>query len=213
MIMSELPIKEKILLSANNLFSQRGIREVTIDDVCKDISISKKTFYQFFSQKEDLVDAIIFFKLQQKVSALKNILNQNNTIEALISVIKKISKMSACHSDKIIMRDVKKYYPDTLKKHLEQRSEVIRKIAITYFQKGKEEGYFNQAIDIEAIILLFSLLHKSIVKYLDDGVQTKEKQISGKRLSDTFLFIVQSSILSEKGRLEFNKLNINNIDK
>lgn len=57
-IMAELT-KETIMMTANGLFSKDGVREVSIDDICRKLCISKKTFYQYYAQKEDLVADVV----------------------------------------------------------------------------------------------------------------------------------------------------------
>ena len=43
---------KEILVIADKLFRQHGIRSVSIDDICREMSISKKTFYTFFKQRK-----------------------------------------------------------------------------------------------------------------------------------------------------------------
>ena len=76
-------IKEKILSTAYALFRQRGVRDVTIDDICRSLSMSKKTFYQYYSQKEDLVAAAVDVHLEEKRRYFENILRGRNPVEVL----------------------------------------------------------------------------------------------------------------------------------
>ena len=67
--------KDEILNAADALFNKSGIRATTIDDVCRAVGISKKTFYQFYLNKEDLVASVSKYHLDQKFAQFKEILD------------------------------------------------------------------------------------------------------------------------------------------
>ena len=54
-----MPNKERILLKAEELFLQYGIRSVSMDDIANNLGMSKKTLYQYFADKDELVDAVV----------------------------------------------------------------------------------------------------------------------------------------------------------
>ena len=51
--------KERILIKAEELFMQYGIRSVSMDDISNNLGMSKKTLYQYFADKDELVDAVV----------------------------------------------------------------------------------------------------------------------------------------------------------
>ncbi|MFZ1857244.1 MAG: TetR/AcrR family transcriptional regulator, partial [Chitinophagaceae bacterium] len=51
--------KERILLKAEELFMQYGIRSVSMDDIANNLGMSKKTLYQYFADKDELVEAVV----------------------------------------------------------------------------------------------------------------------------------------------------------
>jgi hypothetical protein len=51
--------KERILLKAKALFMQYGIRSVSMDDIANSLGMSKKTLYQYYADKDELVDAVV----------------------------------------------------------------------------------------------------------------------------------------------------------
>ena len=52
-------VKERILTKAAELFMRYGIRSITMDEIATQLGISKKTIYQFFTDKDDMVSAVI----------------------------------------------------------------------------------------------------------------------------------------------------------
>jgi len=81
-------MKENIIQTANNQFQQMGIRNVSIDDVCAELRISKKTFYQYFNKKEDLVNAVIEHERALHQAKLQRNIKDKNAIEIFVYMIK-----------------------------------------------------------------------------------------------------------------------------
>lgn len=206
-------MKDRILEASGELFSQRGIRDVTIDDVCRHIGISKKTFYEFYPQKEDLVEDVITDRLQKKQAYFTSLLENKNPIEIMRTILLTIEKNKLFIADKKIMRDVKKYYPNTLAKHAYRKHSVLKKKAKEYFDRGQEEGYFKKDIDMGAVIFLLSLMHKSMVAYLDGETTVQDRSFSTKRVKAAFIEIARSAILSEKGWEEYQSLVLSEENK
>src|SRR6478735_335731 len=58
--------QEKILKTALGLFFKYGIKHVTMDDIAKELGMSKKTIYQFFKEKDDLVNQLCEAELKDQ---------------------------------------------------------------------------------------------------------------------------------------------------
>ena len=54
-----MEVKERILGKAQELFMQYGIRSVSMDDIANSLGMSKKTLYQYYADKDELVDAVV----------------------------------------------------------------------------------------------------------------------------------------------------------
>ena len=90
--------KDRILLGAEELFFKFGIKSVTMDDIAKELAISKKTIYQFFSDKNELVETLMKFKLAQDECEFKQIQGIFKQSEALNFKLAKLFKiqLSVC---------------------------------------------------------------------------------------------------------------------
>jgi len=98
--------EEVILQKSLDLFIEFGIRNVSIDTICNELRISKKTFYSYFKQKEDLVDAILTYEEKINIEEMKKRFDDKNAIESLISVLKEIKKNIDCQP-KLMWMDIK----------------------------------------------------------------------------------------------------------
>src|SRR4030088_2070262 len=54
-----MEVKERILEKATDLFMRYGIRSITMDEIAAQLAISKKTIYQFFTDKDAMVEAVV----------------------------------------------------------------------------------------------------------------------------------------------------------
>ena len=54
-----MDVKERILGKAEELFMQYGIRSVSMDDIANSLGMSKKTLYQYYADKDELVDSVV----------------------------------------------------------------------------------------------------------------------------------------------------------
>ena len=76
--------KEQILKVAIERMQQVGIRSVSVDDICHELGMSKKTFYVYFASKDDLVQAILH-KHEQKVAYdLDNALSKRTITQVIV---------------------------------------------------------------------------------------------------------------------------------
>ena len=111
-------IKEEILKISITRMQQVGIRSVSIDDICHELGISKKTFYVYFPSKDDLLVEILG-KHQEKVSTELAQSFGKRTVEQSLIEWSKIAK----HAEKQMIKtppmiyDLEKYYPQLFKQH------------------------------------------------------------------------------------------------
>ncbi len=59
--------QKQILKTAGEMFFRLGVRSVSIDDICHELGMSKKTFYVYFASKEELIDRM----LQQNIDYIR----------------------------------------------------------------------------------------------------------------------------------------------
>jgi len=194
-------LEEAILQKSLELFMEYGIRNVSIDTICNELRISKKTFYSYFKQKEELVDAILTYDEKINVEEMRKIFDNKNAIESLISVLKEIKKNIDCQPKRMWL-DIKKYYPKVYQKHETRRRSIIRKDFEMNLQQGVKEGFYREDLDIE----LLSVLHSYQLKNIMTSMSQYPKKYSKKRIVDFFIDIIIHIIANEKG-LEYVRKN------
>lgn len=193
-------VSDQIIEIATKLFQQRGIRNVTIDEVCAELRISKKTFYSHFAQKEDLVESVIMADQNQNLDkTIKNLKNKN-AIDSLIYIVKELKKNSECQPY-MLWYDVQKYYPKIFEKFVNLRNELVKNGFEKNILQGIAEGYYREDLDIE----LTSLFHMIQIKNSFELMEQSAKKYSKKRILDFFIDLMMHLIVNERGLKYLNE--------
>lgn len=145
----------KILEGSENLFGRYGIKSITMDDVAKELGISKKTLYQYVSDKNDLVEKTLDFHLQRSEHTCDLLVEeQSNPIEAMLA----IGDFFCQHmkdTNPSLMFDLRKYHPSALQKLNEYRLETVVTQLKGNLTQGIEEGLYRGDINIDIVPRLY----------------------------------------------------------
>ena len=202
-------IKDNILKVAIERMQQVGIRSVSIDDICHELGISKKTFYVYFPSKDDLVHAILH-KHEQKVGHdLDNALSKR-TITQVIVEWAKIAQSTQKKDLKTpaMMYDLEKYYPQLFAAHKKVMRQTAENILVQFLEKGVNEGIFRAEIDVDVVAMMFLDMQYRLLDLITGGQMTKEEV---HRIGHQRMDILMRGILSESGLVRLRKKVKNNI--
>jgi len=142
---------ERIILGGEELFLKAGIKSVTMDDIAKHLGMSKKTIYQFFKDKNELVIALVQKKLKEDEDQMGDIVSKStNVIEGMINMMK-CSEDIFARINPIVIHDMQKYHPDAWKQFQNFKSGVIVQTLEELLKKGIEQGYIRPDIDVKVI--------------------------------------------------------------
>ena len=198
--------KEIIMRTANSLFSEEGIREVSIDDICRKLGISKKTFYQYYAQKEDLVADVVTNNVRKKKDEFDRMVEGKNIVQILKALFSMVNRKKTMVKDKRMVKDIMKYYPETFTKHAEERGKAMHRFFVDRFREGMEQGLVRSDMDVDGVQLLISIMHEGMTDYLDGSGHIEGVKVSFKSLAAAFEDIVTRTLLTPKGFEEYSSL-------
>lgn len=139
---------ERIIEGSLELFLQAGIKSVTMDDIARHLGMSKKTIYQFFKDKNELVIELIKKRLKDDENEMAEILSKStNVIEGMINMMK-CSEEIFSRANPIVIHDLQKYHPEAWKEFQNFKSEVIVRTLEELLTKGIVQGYIRPNIDV-----------------------------------------------------------------
>jgi AcrR family transcriptional regulator len=149
--MEEFNIKEKIQKGAEELFMRYGVRSISMDDIARHLSVSKKTLYQHFADKEDIVTVTCRAHLERDAEQFAGIRKTaRNAIEELVQLSVHI-KRNMQDMNPSLLFDLQKYHPKAWKVWLNHKNKFIREAVVRNLRQGMEEGYFREDMDPEVI--------------------------------------------------------------
>lgn len=196
---------ENILYKAKESFFQFGVKSLTMDDLARELGISKKTLYKHVDNKSDLVEKVMLLHFKEEKQNLKEIISgKDNAIEEMIAIIKNVLRhLRTIHPSSIY--DIQKYYPKSWALFKNFKSDFIYNTILSNIQKGIKEGFYRNNFQPEFITQLY-------ITSIEHLVNPKIFPPSEYKFSDLYIEYVSyhlRGIASEKGRSFLNKTNLN----
>jgi len=186
---------EVILDKVSKLYSKYGVKSVTMDDVSRELGISKKTLYLHVKNKSDLVSKVLDYILEKNDCEINKLKNKDlNAVEQLLEVGLHIIQTVKDHNPSTEY-DLKKYYPDLHKKLHEIRRERIYESVLNNIRKGKEEDLFRNDLDDEIIAKMQT---SRFVSMGQDEIFNHEDVFTPKYILEFFIYHIRG-IANKKG--------------
>lgn len=184
-----------ILEKVKTLYQKYGIKSVTMDDVSRELGISKKTLYQYVKDKNELVEMVVNLELETSIRQFSQVLNgELNAIEELFEVQKIVDYLVQKHNPSQEY-DLKKYYPDTYKKIIKTRRDRMYCNILSNISKGKQQGVYRENLNEEIIAKDYVMRFENAV---DCEIFTDEEKSSRTVFNELFIYHIRG-IANEKG--------------
>ncbi len=143
--------KERILGKAQELFNRFGFRRVTMDEIALKSGMSKKTIYQSFANKDELVDAAVEEHINKSVATCEqNCAKAKNAVHEIFLNIDMIEDLMS-EMNPIILEEMEKFFPAAFLKFYHHKNNYIFQKVQKNLKKGIEEGFFRQELNIDVI--------------------------------------------------------------
>lgn len=149
-----LDTKERIAREALHLFFHNGIKSVSVDDIARHLSISKKTIYKWYGNKDEVVLAAVsgyIQGIQQECEVFT--MKAENAIDELFQIMVMLRKIfSNIHP--IIFYDLQKFHASSWKQWQDHKNGYMLANIKSNLSRGVKEGLFRADLDIEVIARL-----------------------------------------------------------
>jgi len=142
---------ERIIQGGEELFLHAGIKSVTMDDIARHLGMSKKTIYHFFSDKNQLVIALVKKKLDEDECQIQMTTKSSaNVIEEMIKMMK-YSEEIFSRINPTVIHDMQKYHPEAWLEFQRFKSDVLVKTLEELLTKGIEQGFIRPDVDVKVL--------------------------------------------------------------
>ncbi len=147
----KMEVTERIIKGTEELFFRYGVKSITMDEVAKHLSISKKTIYQFFKDKDELVATVTQCHLDKKQKTIQAIADSAiDPIDEVLKISEHI-KQSFQNLGSSVLYDIEKFHPKAWKLFLEHKEKCIHSCLVENLHKGIEKGLYRPDLDVEII--------------------------------------------------------------
>lgn len=130
---------------------QTGLRQVTMDDLATQLGISKKTIYQYYKDKDDLVKAVVNFELKFHEQSCQFCESKADNAVHEMFLMMETMKVMAKTMNPGTMMELEKYFPaafDIIKNHKE---DFFLSLIKQNLIKGMEQGVYRSNLDVDII--------------------------------------------------------------
>lgn len=199
--------KDEILSRVVDLYLKYGIKSVTMEDVARELGISKKTLYQLVENKSELVEMAMEYEYDRTHLCFQEVISAGqNAIDELMQVSRLVT-VHMRYNSAVLEYDLKKYYPEFFRRRIQKKREMMYNSVLENMKKGKEEGIYREELNEDVI----ARLHVQRMESMRDNPSFAPPGLStGKVFKEVFIYHIRG-IANEKG-IEFLKRNIHKLD-
>jgi len=193
--------KNRIVEHAMKLFIQKGCKTLTMDEVATTLGVSKRTIYENFSNKNELIEACLEHFFEKHEQAIKVVLkSSDNIIDAMFKQM---------HTESIMMRKVKynffteirKYYPEVYRNVIKIYEERHMSDSREMMTKGQKDGVIREDLNVE---MISAIMHELTTTMLN-GDMFANYDFDQQEMMGTLMHALMRGICSEKGIVIFDK--------
>ncbi|WP_405379681.1 TetR/AcrR family transcriptional regulator [Maribacter sp. LLG6340-A2] len=195
-------MKEKIRNTATTLFLERGFKSITMDDIANELGMSKKTIYNEYSNKTELVEDCVMHKFCTLSEGIDSIAAmEKNPIVELYEIKKYV--MSHLNDEKTSPQfQLMKYYPKIYSEMKKMHFDKMQKCVLTNVLRGKQQGIYRDNIDSEFVARIY---YTGMNNIKDQNI-FPIKLFPVAKLMDSFLEYHLRGIVTPKGRTILNTI-------
>lgn len=150
-IMADVETKQRIQVAAHSLVMQYGIRSVSMDDIASNLGMSKKTIYQYFKDKDELVEAIVDAIIDNNEYVCNDDREKaDNAVHEIFLVMDMMVEMFKTMNPSILF-DMQKYHPAAFTKFQKHKNEYLYDVCRQNLQRGIAEELFRPEINVDIL--------------------------------------------------------------
>ncbi|WP_177178359.1 TetR/AcrR family transcriptional regulator [Prevotella aff. ruminicola Tc2-24] len=191
-------LRGKILETAMNAFGEKGIRAVKMDDVAVELGISKRTLYELYDNKEQLLfEGVKVYNEQRQILIKEKTKNCGNVMEILLTVYR-IKVEEFRQTNPLFYADLVKY--PKVARFLHQQNQYIHTEMQKFIQRGVSEGFFREDVDEALTMHLFDALGEYVM------MNQLYRRYTIEDIFKNIIFVSLRGICTEKGVVALDRI-------
>lgn len=193
--------EERILLASLELFMQYGFKTVTVDEIARRSGISKKTLYQHFETKDDIVERAMRSSHKKQADEIDAITARSkNAVEAMVRINQSLDAMYR-QINPLALLELQRFFPTSYKAF---RDEMLKRDAGSLERNlrwGMDEGYYRE--NLHAPLLALYRMESCLIVFQPGAmINTRfQPHVVNKETTELFLY----GIMTAKGERLYTK--------
>jgi TetR/AcrR family transcriptional regulator, cholesterol catabolism regulator len=144
-----MEVKDRIQEKATELFMRYGVKSITMDEIASQLGVSKKTIYQYFADKDELVNAVIEWELNgSETDCLASIVHAENAIHEEF-LVQDMMLESLQELNPVALHDMEKFHPAAFQKFVQHKNSFVLKMVANNLQNGIREELYRPEIRVD----------------------------------------------------------------
>lgn len=141
--------KERIMVKAEELFMQYGIRSVSMDDIANSLGMSKKTLYQYYADKDELVDAVVESHIQDiEGDCLDCRKDAKDAVHEIFIMMERIMD-EFNNMNPMLLYDMEKFHFKSYQRFREHKNKFLAQVIRENIEWGIKEELYRPEINID----------------------------------------------------------------
>ena len=146
-----MEIKQRIQENSHDLFMRYGIRSVSMDDIATHLGMSKKTLYQYFSDKDELVEAVLADEISRgQKDCMQCFENSKDAVEEIFLTMEHITEQFR-NMNPMVLYDLQKFYFASFQRFLKYKNEFLFDVIKKNMERGIREELFRPEINVDVL--------------------------------------------------------------
>ena len=192
-------LRDKILRTAMRLFKQHGVKSVKMDDISNVLAISKRTLYEIYDNKEELLLAGVRLDKMNKRQQMEAFATKgnHNEIEVMAKFVK-IQMEDLNNISPLFFSEIGLY--KRVVSFLQEHKAEQRRYILDFIQQGVEHGYFMPGLNYDIVIDMGD----GVMNYV---METKlYERFPIREIFQNYVSVLMRGYCTDKGIVELQKL-------
>lgn len=155
--------REKVISRASEMIAELGVKSLRVDDVAHDLGISKRTLYELFADKEELLYySIKHLFMNEATEVLKSVDREQMGIPTLFEIFDVMMARSAVR--KRVMENLAKFYPELYERVMTENRDFGLSALRDQLNTLVEKGLISEMADIDLSITMFYYISMGLMR-------------------------------------------------
>ena len=189
-------VRERMVATAERIFLSSGFSRVLMDDLARELGMSKKTLYAHFESKEELLRAVLVRRTTEIDRGLEAIVGAKESFPVKLGHLARFLQSQVAKVSPVFLEDIRRYAPDCFQVVEEFRGRAIPRYFGRLLEEGVRAGHVRQQVNRDLLIRMLVLSIQGIIR----PETVEELHLRPGEALDQILAIFFDGILTSKGR-------------